>query len=180
MLLHTYFLNVFLIAHFSSRNHRCEWGNEWGSQPQCQKECRSFLLSGVLLAQPSTLTHPPNFQISLYVIRKAFASAKYGQGLNGHSVHVGKLITPHPTAQGLGSTLHFQCPRLPHPTAFWRKLSLWARNLKLNQWRAWQITHYAHQTLKLSSVLQDRQGWSRSLLILDKAEQASKNKSSAL
>ena len=50
---------------------------------------------------------------------RLLGSVKGGQGLSGRSVHVGKLITPHPTAQGLGPALPFQYPRLPHQSAPW-------------------------------------------------------------
>lgn len=76
---------------------------------------------------------PTTFQTSWYMIRKATGSVNSGRGLNGHSIHVGILITPHQTAQRLGSALLFQCPRLPSPSALWQDtLPLsWKHQVKL-------------------------------------------------
>lgn len=76
---------------------------------------------------------PPTFQTSWSMIRKATGSANSGQGLDGHSIHVGILITSHQTAQRLGSALLFQCPMLPGPSALWQDtLPLsWKHQVKL-------------------------------------------------
>lgn len=117
MLLHTYFLNVFLIAHFSSRNCRCEWGYEWVSGLTVRKN-----EEGVYSLRFSWCSLPPHLPTNLpdhLICERLLGPVKGGQGSSGHSIHIGKLITLHPTAQGLDPALLFQCPRLPHQSALW-------------------------------------------------------------